>query len=198
VRVNNRVLGSIAIATSPLMLLELILGLTGHLPGGEFGAADAVVGLIYLSGFLATLLGLRTLGLTGYRRWTTVLFGLQLALLLLAALQQCLELAQADRASTIFGLADAAWPLSHILMCATGIAMVTARQWTDYRAYLPFLCGLAIPLLIAVQILLGKEAGRITFALLTTAGFGLLGYALRSSSSQQSGQRPYYSSLQAM
>jgi hypothetical protein len=66
---------------------------------------------------------------------------LQLGLLSLAALQDLLELAQANTSSLIFAIADIAWPLSHILMCATGIAVLTARQWTDYRAYLPFLCG---------------------------------------------------------
>src|SRR5690242_9377409 len=127
---NNRVLGTIAIATSPLMALELILRTTGHLPGGEFGAADAVIGLIYLCGFLATLVALRKLGITGRHRWTTVLFALQLILLLLAALQQGLELVRASTTSAMFALADAAWPLSHTLMCATGIAVLTARQWT--------------------------------------------------------------------
>ena len=191
-QLDNRKLGTIAIVASPLMLAEFILSSTRHLIGGEFGPADAVIGLIYLAGFFATLMGLRTLRITGSDRWTTILFGVQVALLLLAALQQVLELAGASTESAIFGLADAAWPFSHMLMCVTGIAILRARRWTDYRRYLPFLCGFAVPALIAFQLLSGKGAGRITFGLLTLLGFGLLGYSLRSSSPDRYGETVRY------
>ncbi|MBV9224395.1 MAG: hypothetical protein JOY85_10230, partial [Acidobacteriaceae bacterium] len=98
-----------------------------------------------------------------------------MSLLLLAAVQQSLELAQANTLSGLFGLADLAWPLSHLLMCAAGMAILTARCWTGYRACLPFLCGLAVPVLVALQHMVGKETGRIAFGLLTTIGFGMLG-----------------------
>jgi hypothetical protein len=180
-RIDARTLGTIALTTSPLMLLELVLAATGHLPGGEFGPLEAFIGLVYLCGFFATVIALKDLGVTGKRGWAKMLFDFQVGLLLLAALQQALELAQTSTVSGLFGLADAAWPFSHMLMCGTGVAVLSARRWTGYRAYLPFLCGLAIPALLATQSIAGKQAGRIAFALLTTIGFGLLGFALRSS-----------------
>jgi hypothetical protein len=197
-RFNVQTLGTIAMATSPLMLLEFLLIATGHLPGGEFGAADAIIGLVYLCGFLAALVGLRKLRITGNRIWAGILFYCQVGLLFLAALQQALELLHTNTSSHLFALADAAWPLSHILMCGTGVAVLIARRWRGYRASLPFLCGLAVPALIATQALAGKETGRLAFAALATTGFGLLGYALRSgSASPNGGDLPYASCAQS-
>ena len=202
---DARTMGTIALITSPLMLLEALLLTTDHLPGGELGRGDAIIGLIYLCGFGATLIGLNQTGVTGRyrtaqngqqgtlcaRSWVQILFVAQMSLLLLAAVQQSLELAQANTLSGLFGLADLAWPLSHLLMCAAGMAILTARCWTGYRACLPFLCGLAVPVLVALQQMVGKETGRIAFGLLTTIGFGMLGYALRSSSQHMLvGNRP--------
>ena len=178
---DTRILGTVAMVTSPLMLVEFALAKSGRLPGGHFGLIDAVFGAVYLCGFCATLIGLRRLRITGRGWGSAVLFGIQIALLPLAGVQQVLELARANQNSTLFGLSDAAWPLSHTLMCATGIAVLFARQWRGLRAVLPFLCGLAVPAFLVVQGIAGHDTGHIAFALLTTLSFGLLGYSLRSS-----------------
>ncbi len=178
---NHRTLGAIAMAASPMLLIEFLLAKTGHLPGGEFGSADAALGLVYLAGFFAALVGLRRLRATGESGWAAVCFGVQMALLSAAALEQLLELARVGTGSAFFGLADAAWPLIHLSLSITGLFVLLAGRWKGNRVYPLFLCGLALPALVVLQLAAGRDAGRLAFALLTTVGFGLLGYALRSS-----------------
>jgi len=193
-RFNVRTLGTVTLTSSPLMLVEWILAFTGHLPGGEFGPADAVIGLVYLCGFLAAIVALKKLQITGNRGWAAIFFYFQVCLLLMAAQQQVLEMFRTDAHPKLFAIADAAWPLSHISMCGTGVAVLVAQRWRGYRAILPFLCGLAVPALIAVQAFAGKETGRVAFAVLVTAGFGLLGHAVRSGSDVPTGQKVTYAS----
>jgi hypothetical protein len=168
------------------MLLEYILAASGHLRGGEFGLADALIGLVYLCGFLSAIVALKSLQITGDRGWTRIYIYFQMGLVFIAAQQQVLEILRTDTSSKLFGIADAAWPLSHISMCGTGVAILLAQRWPRYRAIPPFLCGLAVPALIAVQTFAGKEAGRVVFAVLVTTGFGLLGQAVRSESDGRS------------
>jgi hypothetical protein len=188
-RLNVRTLGMVTMATSPLMLVEYILAASGHLPGGEFGRADAIIGLVYLGGFLSAVIALNRLQVTGDRGWKRIYSWLQVGLLFMAAQQQVMEISRTDTSSKLFGIADAAWPLSHISMCGTGVAIVLAQRWRGYRAVLPFLCGLAVPALIAVQTFAGKEAGRVVFAVLVSAGFGLLGQAVRSEADVPNGAK---------
>ena len=84
-RFDVRTLGTVTLASSPLMLVECILAVTGHLPGGEFGPADAVFGLVYLCGFLAAIVALKKLQITGNRGWAAIFFYFQLCLLFMAA-----------------------------------------------------------------------------------------------------------------
>jgi hypothetical protein len=137
-----------------------------------------MIGLIYLTGFFASLLGLRRLRVAGEGFWADVLFRVQATLLSAAALQQLLESIGVRPDNWLFSITDAAWPFSHIFMCATGIAVLLARSWKGLRAWSPLLIGLAVPALVAVQAVANQQAGRVAFALATTAGFSLLGYSL--------------------
>ena len=111
---------------------------------------EGVLGLIYLVGFVCSTFGLRMLRVAGKGSSTAVLFGVQIIGLSLAACQNLLQiLGRADTNSRIFQIADTAWPFSQIFMLAIGVATLRGRVWTDWRKFIPLLCGLALPLAVA-------------------------------------------------
>jgi len=142
---------------------------------------EGVLGLIYLVGFVCSTFGLRMLRVAGKGSGTALLFGVQIIGLSLAACQNLLQiLGRPDTNSRIFQIADTAWPFSHIFMLVIGMVTLRGRVWTDWRKFIPLLCGLALPLAIAAGGLRGREALEVTFGILTAASFLLLGYAIRT------------------
>lgn len=176
---HTKLLGIIAMIASPMMLVEFILRYTVGLPGGEFGKFEAVLGLVYLLGFLSSALGLRLLRVTGRGTTGGVLFSIQVVGVLLAAGQNILQLSgHPDLKSTLFQIGDVAWPLSHVFLLVIGAAVLMAKVWAGWQRFVPLLCGLALPLAMGLGTFGGEKAFGLAFAVFTTTFFGLLGYAI--------------------
>ena len=76
-----------------------------------------------------------------------------------------------------------AYPFSHVMFLVLGIAVVKAGVWRGWRRVPAFLVGLALPLFFSLLALFGRENANVIFPVLVTAGFFLLGYAVRTTRS---------------
>jgi hypothetical protein len=138
-------------------------------------------GVLYIFGIMAIVVGMRQLRVTGRGTGSLILFAVQLTGLFLALMCNILESAAPNMKQTsIFFVTDMAYPFSHLLMNIVGIAVIWAGAWRGWRRIPAFLCGLALPLFFALIPIVGRERGGIVFPIMVTAGFFLLGYAVRS------------------
>lgn len=179
---NHRILGLIGMLTSPMLLLGLLAGADS--PASRVAAA---LGLVFVLGWMCSMLGLRLLRATGSSVLSKTVFIIQMCGLLLAASQQVQDLiyANPNNDSFFYRMADAAWPLSVLFMLVVGILTVKAKVLKGWRKFAPLVCGLALPVLFLATGLAGMKVGGLVFGMHTTVAWMLLGYAARTGRSQQ-------------
>jgi hypothetical protein len=169
---SHRILGIIGMICAPMLAASL------YARGEESpGMASAGLGLLYLLGWLCSAIGLRELRVTG-RGWGGLAVLLIQAIgLLMAGVFAIVEpgLASRDNLSDFLRLADFAWPASHLFMIVVAIAIVVVRRWRGWKLWPAFVCGLALPVALAMP---GSAAMFAVFSILTTVGFASLGYAV--------------------
>jgi hypothetical protein len=152
---------------------------------GNDAQRDVVMGLcslVYVAGFAASAVGLRALRATGDGRGARLAFGVQMFGLAVAALWAAHYVAAPGAGQTAFLRAtDPAWPLSHVFMLVVGGMVLRARRLGGWRRFPALVCGLALPLFVALRAArVPHPAVDYLFPLLTTLSFGLLGLAVRS------------------
>ncbi len=178
-----RVLGILGIIGSPMLLVQFLLFGWIDETNNRNHVVVGALGLVYLCGWMASVIGMRRLRVTGRGLASRIVFIVQLIGLLLAALFSIQELfnPSPDRNTLFFKITDAAWPLSHLFMLVVGLMVLKAGVWRGPRRFVPLLCGLALPAFFAVGALSGLRESAILFGLFTTIAFGLLGYAVLTS-----------------
>jgi hypothetical protein len=170
-------LGIVTMLTSPGLWASQLL--YGPVAGPEHPAAH-LLPLCFLVGWACAAIGLRRDRATGRGHAGGRLFALQLLLLGLAMLQQVqdLRLAVGERSGAFYGLTDAAWPLSMLLMLAVGAAVARAREWVGWRRWVPLACGLGLPVAAVAGALLGRPAMTALFGPWTLLAWLALGWAV--------------------
>ncbi len=173
-----RLLGTLGMIGSPMLLLESILyGFQRH----ESGPLVGVLSFVYIVGWLCSIIGLSTLNATGTSRLGRAVLGVQLVGLTLAAAWAIFCIIPiSDKDSIFYQVTDAAWPLSHVFMIVVGIAALLAKQLPGWQRFVPLLCGLALPVGVLGGAIGGGLMADITFSVATALAFFLLGYAVRT------------------
>ena len=104
----------------------------------------SILGVLYLSGAMASAISMRQMRVTGNSVGAAILFAVQITGLFLAMGFDVLEYTAPQlRGSTIFFITDVAYPFSHVLMIIVGVAVWKTGVWRGWRLVPPFLCGLA-------------------------------------------------------
>lgn len=167
------------IASPILFLMSLFYGF-GEIPSNY---VTGIMGLIFLLGWMCSVIGIRLTRATGDTVTGKILFLIQLIGLLLAGTQQVQEIIfeRPEANGLVFIIADMAWPLSMLLMLVVGVVILRAGIWRGWRKWSALLCGLALPISIAVSVASRREFGGFLFGILTAAGFMMLGNAVRTS-----------------
>ena len=167
-----RILGVVGLLCSPGLLITWLVG--------GFDNPDpprsALVGqLAFLVGWFCSVLALRRIHAAGRGRGHTLL-AVQLAGVALASTQefQDLVLGPTRRIPILYNIADAAWPLSVLLMIVTGITIARAGVLTGWRRFPAIACGLALPVATVIGILAGGDAMGPAFGSITTLAWGAL------------------------
>ena len=172
-----RVLGALGILGSPVFLAQW-LAAPSSLKVPDTTTA-ALLGLLYLAGWACSAVALRHLRATGHGRGGAAILAVQIVGLSLAAGQQIQDALHAHPlGDVVYGVCDAAWPLSHVFMLVVGVAVLRARAWTGWRRWTPLACGLALPAAFVAMAVGGPRAMLPAFAILTAAAFCSLGAAV--------------------
>ena len=115
VLVTNRLLGTLGMLASPMMLVEMLLfDFKQHGSNRVIG----VLGVMYIFGWACSAVGMRRSRVTGDDSLSKGVFVLQLFGLLLAFSWSVQEIIYSgiDQGGVLYRVTDAAWPLSHLLM----------------------------------------------------------------------------------
>lgn len=173
-------LGTLGMAGAPFLLAEGLinnyLGITGSTPLGGF------LELFYLGGWMSSVVGLGMLQATGRGKAGKAILGLQLLGLALATTFSLFNIVLPNLSpdTPIFQITDIAWPLSHTFMLVVGIAVLAAKRLSGWTRFVPLACGLAVPLLMVIGMLGGRDLSLLFFGPYTWVMFSLLGYAVRT------------------
>ena len=183
---TTQLLGTLGIVGAPLLFIEnALFGFGAQESAGPF----ALLGMLYMLGWLCSIVGLWRLSATGAGIIGKAILAIMMVGLALAAVNNLILATSPapDRESLLFIVTDLAWPLSHLYMLVVGIAVAVARRLAGWRRWMPLLCGLAFPFTLIAQTLLGLMGLNLAaeyYAIIPAALLLLLGYAVRSAGEQ--------------
>lgn len=181
--VSQRLLGTLGMLGGPMLLAEGLYRQFTHMPDNYDNQLVGVLGVMYIGGWMCSTVGMRRLRVTGNGATSAAVFVIQLTGLFLAALWSIQAIVHLPglTESPLFGIADVAWPFSHVLMLVVGMLVLKAKVWRGWLKFVPLLCGAGLPLFFAASAIGARVAGSFLFFSLTAIGFILLGYAVRNS-----------------
>jgi hypothetical protein len=177
--INTRLLGTLGLFGGPMLFASFLIGSLGGMK--QDNPIVYAVGILYLMGWMCSAVGLRRLRVTGDGAFAKGLFVVQIVGLCLAIVFNILEACDFGYGTVFFGITDAAWPLSHLLMIVVGIATINTGLWRGWRRFTPLLCGLVLPIALTTGAVFGRPAMMVPFGVLTTTAFTLLAWAVRTS-----------------
>jgi hypothetical protein len=117
---------------------------------------SGLCGLLYISAWMCSMIGLRRLQATGSSRFGKAIILINLYTLSIANLYNVYEAIEPKADTSLFWILDAFWPISNILMLIIGITVVRANRLKGWKRFSPLLCGLWLPLTIIGVNLFGK------------------------------------------
>lgn len=152
---RNKTPGIIALTGAPFLFIGYFV--ESNWPRYEDSSFTGVWGLIYITGWMCTMLAFQRAGVTGNSRFGKSILWIILATLSLANLSNIVQLFVPANKPAWFFYIDLFWPLSNLLMLPVGIAVIKARQVSGWKRYWPFITGLWFPVSIGALILFGKN-----------------------------------------
>jgi len=174
----------LAMLGAPMLLVEVITFVTSNDPNRN-SPFVGLTGLVYLGGWICSLVALRRLGVLGRSMASRIVYSIQVTLVVMAGLFSLEEMAYGSFERMPIQVLDLAWPLSHTFMLVTGGLAIGTGVWRGWRRIAPFLPGLKIPMLFALMALgAGNGRGMAGYiqAVFASLAFLLLGYAVFTSS----------------
>jgi hypothetical protein len=149
----------------------------------KVGETAGILDVIFLSGWMCSVIGLRQLRATGDAPSGRIVLLMQIVGLLLAMIWSASHLVapNINQNSALYRVGDAMWPLSVLFMIVVGLFTLRTARLDGWRRFTPLLCGLALPLMLMLGAILGREAMRWIGGLGFLIPWMLLGYAVRSS-----------------
>jgi hypothetical protein len=140
---NNRILGSLALAGAPFFMLSSFLQpYFSFMHEQQFYGAW---GVIYLGAWMCSIRGLQRLKATGKSMFGKAILWIMLGALLLAALSNVYKIIEPGTRSPLFFMLDAFWPLSNLAMFVVGITVAVARQLKGWRRFIPLFAWVMVP-----------------------------------------------------
>ncbi|HEX2532337.1 MAG TPA: hypothetical protein VHK69_01305 [Chitinophagaceae bacterium] len=159
---NNKILGSLALAGAPFFLLSGYLQpYCSFLHEQQFYGAW---GIVYLTGWMCSIRGLQRLQATGSGKWGRGLLWVLLGSLGLATLSNAVQLFDPGNRSLLFIVLDAFWPVSNLLMGAAAITVAVAGRLNGWRRFVPLLAGAWLPVLVVCAAVFGRTGVTGTIA----------------------------------
>lgn len=154
---NNKLPGLLALVGAPFLCIDAYVHAQND--GGQMSyTATSLSGffnLLYISGWLCSIIVLHRIGAIGANRFGRIITCTILVTLTLANCWNVYELILPAHNTLIYTLLDCFWPISNVVMIGVGIAVIRAGRLTGWKRYVPFACGLWLPLTILASFTLG-------------------------------------------
>lgn len=175
---NHRLLGTLGMITSPFMLLSFVAAGLDPMGGNRL---SAFLGLVFAVGWFSNVAGMWQLRATGDRLAGRIVLGLAMVGITIASLQQVFDTVVPGNTSTLYMITDIAWPLSMLtLFLPIGIGTIVARRFVGWTRFLPFLCGLWLPLSIVAMNAIAPGVGQAYGGTHIMITWFLLGFVVRN------------------
>lgn len=178
---SNRALGLLGMIGAPMLLIFFMFGNTdGSATKTLKDQIMSLAGVFYIGGWMMSAVGMRRLRATGSGLGGKIVFIIQITLLSFALLFSVMEVLgyNYENGGLIFSIADAAYPLSHLLMIVVGIFVLRAKVWNGSARFAPLVVGLGLPVFFALSLTVGAQIGGFGFSILTAIGLGIIGYTI--------------------
>jgi hypothetical protein len=153
---NNKTLGTLALIGAPFLLIGFKTE-QHYAPLADSWFTGAW-GIVYITAWLCSVLGLHRLGAAGQSRFGRILLPVVMGMLGLANVSNLYKLLLPDYQSPLFFAFDMFWPLSNLAMLVVGIAVIRAKVLTGWRRYVPLAVGLWFPLTMLGVALVGRTS----------------------------------------
>jgi hypothetical protein len=151
---NNKMLGTLALAGAPFLFIGLTYEQLMHVSAAGDTRLGGAYSFIYMAAWTCSLLGLLRIGATGHSRFGR---GILWANITTLALANILNLAQLIFPWAIFKyfrlVLDPFWPISHVLMLVIGINVLASKKLMGWKRYVPLAIGLWLPVALLTKLL---------------------------------------------
>jgi hypothetical protein len=150
-KISPAKLGRVAMAFSPFLLIELYLTRNGNT------SISGICDLLYMSGWVCSILGLLQYNATGTAVGGRFILYLQLFLLGIANLWNIWTILDPGNKTFLYFILDFSWPASNVCLLTVGIWVAIAGVLGGWKRYVPLLAGLWLPFSISLFILFGQQ-----------------------------------------
>lgn len=160
---NNKLLGLFALVGAPFLCINTYIHVPD--PNAHVYITDSLSGffdLLYISGWLCSIIGLRRIGAMGTDRFGRIISIAILGSLMLADLWNVYEMILPNHNTVLYYALDSFWPISNVVMLGVGVAVIRAKKLTGWKRYVPLLCGLWLPITILASFTVGDVAFAIS------------------------------------
>lgn len=141
---SNKTLGTLAFIGSPWLFLGPYI--EQRVPGLEDSWFTGVWGILFISGWICSVIVLRRLKTTGSSTFGKVILVALIAFLTLANLSNLIQIIVEKDKPAYFMLFDIFWPLSNLVMLVMGVAVILIRGLPGWKRYVPLAVGMWFPL----------------------------------------------------
>ncbi|HVF81278.1 MAG TPA: hypothetical protein VM884_05070 [Flavisolibacter sp.] len=174
---SNKKLGAIAVAAAPFLSFQTLNGQAANAGNTSVGG---FFDLIYMVGWMCSIVGLIRLQAIGTGKRSSVLLYIQLGLLCVANCWNVWVIFDPSNNSTLFRVLDLFWPLSNVNMLVIGIAVALKGKLQGWRRYVVLLVGLWLPVALGSSVLLGRDnpAGYYPGCVYSAIAWALLGWMI--------------------
>ncbi|GAB3690684.1 hypothetical protein GCM10027592_08120 [Spirosoma flavus] len=186
---NNKLLGIIALIGAPFLAINTYLHVqhqSGQPPVYTTNSLSGFFDLLYISGWLCSIIALRQLNATSSDRFGQIMPKIMLITLGLADLWNVYEMILPNHNTWLYHALDMFWPISNVAMLGMGIAVIRGRQLPGWKRYVPLACGLWLPL-TAICFLLPEKVGFHLSNVYTALAWTLLALVVLTSEEPQRG-----------
>ena len=175
---NTRTLGLIGILCSPFLAIQLAT--YGIFENYEATSLAGVFSLLYMTGWLCSIIGLYKLNAAGHRKIGKTILFIQLIFLALGETWNVYSIISPGSTSTLYSLLDLFWPISNIFMFVTGLSILLAKELQGWKRLIAFIVGLWFPVTVVIIPII-FDHGQVTLVCVSfysVVGWSLLGLAV--------------------
>ena len=182
---NTRTLGVIGMLCSPFLAIDLFS--SGIYQNYQPSTMSGIFSLIYMTGWMCSIVGLYRINAIGNRPWIKTIFIIQLLFLSLGEIWNVYSIIDPTSQTILFRTLDMFWPISNCFMFFTGLAVIAAKRLQGWRRYITFVVGLWFPLcLVLVPMMFGRgQVALYTPTLYSAIAWLLLGFTVYTIKSEK-------------